>query len=229
MEVRLRNFVYAVFASELQKAFAIRRILSHVVPILWSCSCMGRGDLAEALHEGRVVASYGPFIRFGADQWENGPGSTVVASGEVEFFIEVQSPSWFGVDRVELYENGALIHEWDLADETDPLVDLATSVLVTPQQDSWYVVIAMGNDDLAPVFTPVDIMPVQLQDIVDGAVAEIGALGDFFAGDTETPIPRTFPILPFALTNPIWIDQDGDGFDPPGIPDWLVPPPEDVE
>ena len=53
---------------------------------------------------------------------------------------------------------------------------------MTPQQDSWYVVIAMGNDDLAPVFTPVDIMPVQLQDIVDGAVAEIGALGENWRG-----------------------------------------------
>ena len=60
-----------------------------------------------------------------------------------------------------------------------------------------------------------------------GALEEIGALGDFFAGDATAPIPRTFPILPFALTNPIWIDKDGDGFDPPGLPDWLEPPPED--
>jgi hypothetical protein len=186
-------------------------------------------QVAEAVHEGRVVASYGPFIRFGANEWANGPGSTVVSDEDVTLYVEVQSPTWFSVDRVELYENGTLVHDWDVSDNDDPLIDLATSIVVKPEKDSWYVIIALGDDDLSPVFTPVDIMPIQLQDIVNGAISEIGALGDFFSGDAVAPIPRTFPILPFALTNPVWIDKDGDGFDPPGLPDWLEPPPEDEE
>ena len=183
--------------------------------------------VAEAVREGRVVASYGPFIRIGVNNWSNGPGSTVEDADAIELHISVQSPSWFDVDRVELYENGTLIHEWELTGD-DPLIDLATTVHHTPEQDSWYVVIALGDDDLSPLFTPVDIMPIQLQDIIDGAIAEI-EIGSFDLSSFATsgpPVPRVFPVTPFALTNPIWVDQDGDGFDPPGIPDWLVAPPE---
>jgi len=181
--------------------------------------------VAEAVKEGRVVASYGPFIRFGVNTWNNGPGSTVVDDGQVSLFIEVQSPSWFDVDRVELYENGELIHDWTLEEDHDALVDLSTEVKITPEVDSWYVVIALGDDDLSPVFTPVDIMPIQLQDIVNGAIGELGAAFASFASGGP-PVPRTFPVHPFALTNPVWVDKDGDGFDPPGVPDWLVPPPQ---
>jgi hypothetical protein len=120
-----------------------------------------------------------------------------------------------------------MIYDWTLAPDHDALVDLATSVRINPEKDSWYVVIAMGEDDLSPMFSPVDIMPIQLQDIVNGAIGEIN-LGPFdlssFAS-SGAPIPRTFPVHPFALTNPIWVDKDGDGFDPPGLPDWLIPPP----
>lgn len=183
--------------------------------------------VAEAVREGRVVASYGPFIRVGVNDWSNGPGSTVEDADEIAIHITVQSPSWFGVDRVELYENGTLIHEWALTGD-DPLMDLAETLHHTPAQDSWYVVIALGDDDLSPMFTPVDIKPIQLQDIIDGAIAEI-ELGSFdlssFAS-SGPPVPRTFPVTPFALTNPIWVDRDGDGFDPPGIPSWLVEPPD---
>ena len=35
---------------------------------------------------------------------------------------------------------------------------------------------------------------------------------------------RTFPIHPLAITNPIRVDLEGDGFDPPGIPAWVEDP-----
>ena len=41
------------------------------------------------------------------------------------------------------------------------------------------------------------------------------------------PFPRVHPIHPYALTNPIWVDADGDGeWQAPGLPDWLEPPEE---
>ena len=72
---------------------------------------------------------------------------------------------------------------------------------------------------------------IQLQDIVEGAVSEI----DFGAFDLSgvvgaaSPVPRTFPVYPYAVTNPIWIDKDDDGFDPPGRAPWLTRPPEAEE
>jgi hypothetical protein len=185
--------------------------------------------VAEAVREGRVVASYGPFIRFGANEnWKNGPGSTITGRDPISLHIEVQTPGWFEVDRVELYENGTLIYDWDLVKGHDPLIDLAAGVNIQPEQDSWYVIVALGDDDLSPMFTPVDLMPIHLQDIIDGAIGEIdiGAFDLSSFTNSGPPVPRTYPITPFAVTNPIWVDLDGDGFDPPGLPSWLRPAPE---
>jgi hypothetical protein len=183
------------------------------------------GSIADAVKEGRVVASYGPFIRFSVNEWANGPGTTVIDNDRISLYIEVQSPGWFDVDRVELYENGTLIHEWEINTPNDDVVNLATEVQHTPEKDSWYVVVALGDDDMSPVFTPVDLMPIQLQDIVEGALGEID-IGFDLSGlvGGGAPVPRTFPIHPFAVTNPVFVDKAGDGFDAPGIPEWLVHP-----
>ncbi len=180
-------------------------------------------DVARAVKEGRVVASYGPFVRFYANGDDRvGPGSDVSGSS-VNLSIEVQSPGWIPIDQVELYENGRLIEVWDTTDiDNSQVVKFATDLTVEPTKDSWYVVIASGGGDLAPVFTPVEYPPIFLEDVVTGALAGIGL--DSFLPEA-IPIPRAFPVHPYALTNPIWVDSDGDGeFTPPGIPDWLVEP-----
>ncbi len=176
--------------------------------------------IARAVKEGKVVASFGPFVRFYVGDERQGPGSDVSVDGEVEFTIEVQSPSWFNINRVELYENGTLVEEWTEADMTyEGSTDLATTWATTPEKDSWYVVVAMGDTDMAPVFTPVEFPPIQLEDVVLGALAGVGLSA--FLGDAVA-VPRAFPIYPFALTNPIWVDSNNDGeFTPPGIPDWV--------
>ena len=181
-------------------------------------------EIAEAVRAGHVVASYGPFIRFWANDSTVGPGDTVVDGDAVTLGITVESPSWFDVDRVELYENGTLIQEWEL-DAPDGVVDLDTTVEVTPTKDSWYVVIALGQDPMDPVFTPVEIPQIQLQDVVADALSGVDAVSSFLG--PAVPIPRAFPIMPYALTNPIWVDQAGDGFQAPGLPSWMAAPSEE--
>jgi hypothetical protein len=167
--------------------------------------------------------SYGPFVRFYADDEKNGPGSTVEGVASTTLHVHVETPTWFHTDRVELYENGELIHEWELEDNGS-VVNLDTAVSVTPTKDSWYVVLAAGNGDVGPVFTPVDYPRLQLQDIVLEALALTGleAIASYL--DPPVPRPRTFPVHPLAITNPIRVDLAGDGFDPPGIPAWLEEP-----
>jgi hypothetical protein len=181
-------------------------------------------SVADAVRAGRVVASYGPFVQFWANAPENGVGSEVRdADGTVDLHVEVQSPTWMAVDRVELYQNGTLVHEWEgLEDDTVRLVaDLAVEV----DRDSWFVVIALGDDDLAPVFTPVEMPPVELQDGVTEALADVPGVGNFLS--PGVPVPRTGAVVPYALTNPIRVDADGDGtWSPPGLPDWLGAPAE---
>jgi hypothetical protein len=179
-------------------------------------------DIATAVREGRVVATYGPFVRFTIDGEPNGPGSTVTGEGPHQADIEVQSPSWFDVERVELYANGTLVEEWEIESPNDDVVNLSTSVELSPLEDTWYVVIAMGSGSLAPAFTPVEIPPIELQDVVTDALSGVSAVSTLLTA--AAPIPQTHPVHPFALTNPIWIDLAGDGFDAPGLPDWLIAP-----
>ncbi len=201
-------------------------------------------EVATALIEGRAVASYGPLIRLYADG--HPIGSNVEASGgTVTLDIEVQAPRWMLVDRVEVYENGRLIAEFtDDAVDPDAVVKFEHSFDVTPRdtdgdpQDAWYVVAAMGPDDLSPVFTPVDLPRLQLNDIVVGALSEIdlGTLSSAVASEGPA-VPKTFPVHPYAITNPVFVDVDGvdgdlDGepFDALGeVPLWFRPAPEDDE
>ncbi len=180
-------------------------------------------DIARAVKEGRVVLSYGPFVRFYADHPSNGPGTTLENVAATTLHVHVETPTWFHTDRVELYENGELIHEWELEDN-GAVVNLDTAFSVTPKKDSWYVVLAAGRDDVGPVFTPVDYPRLQLQDIVLEALALTGLEAIAAYLDPPVPRPRTFPVYPLAITNPIRVDLAGDGFDPPGIPAWIEEP-----
>ena len=198
-------------------------------------------DVARAIKEHRVVASYGPLIRFTVDGYPVGSDVTS-ESGSVTIDIEVSAPRWMLVDRVELYENGALIAEF-AGDEVDPdgVIKYEGRFAVAPTdgagnpQDAWYVVIAMGPDDLSPLFTPVAVPKLQLNDIVVGALGEIdlGALSSAVAGEGPA-MPRTYPVMPYAITNPIWVDVNGGDmdldsrpFDALGeVPAWFRPAPE---
>ena len=184
--------------------------------------------IAQAVREGRVVASYGPFIEFYANgDPDLGVGSDVNANGgAVTFHIEVQSPTWFNVDRVELYENGTLIEEFTIPSPNTGVVNLSEDIEITPTKDSWYVVIALGDDDMAPLYTAVEIPPVQLQDVVLEAFGDVELSFDITSFlSPAVPIPRGFPVIPFALTNPIYVDQNSDdNFTAPGLPEWLTEP-----
>lgn len=181
------------------------------------------GMVAQAVKAGRVVASYGPFINFYANDESNGPGSMVTDDGDTNLYIEVWSPSWFDVDRVELYQNGTLVGEWPVDTPNSDTLNIALKVPVRPDKDSWYVVAALGDDTMSPVFQPVEIPKVQFQDVVTDALSSVSELSGLL--DAVVPIPRSFPILPYAITNAIRVDHDGDGvFTPPGLPRWLQAP-----
>ncbi len=177
--------------------------------------------VADAVREHRVVASYGPFLQLWAESGgdEVAVGGELVASGEVNLTVEVQAPTWMAVDRIELYENGRLIQEWSV-DDVGEVVKFRQTVAVTPAQDAWYVAIAMGKGDLGPLFSPVEIPYVELQMIVTEALGGVASVSNLL--EPAVPIPREFPVHPFAITNPIWVDRSGDGFQASGIPDWFA-------
>ncbi len=178
-------------------------------------------EISENIRSGHVVTSYGPFVRFGVG--DAIVGDEVVVEGDVEIDIEIQAPSWMSVDRVELYRNGELVQEWTELDEG--VVRMVDTYVDLPEQDSWYVLIVTGSESMEPLFTPVDYAPVQLQDVVTEALSSVDAVGALLS---ETPEhPTVYPVTPFAITNPIFVDIDGDGWTPPGIPDFMLNTPVD--
>jgi hypothetical protein len=96
---------------------------------------------------------------------------------------------------------------------------------VTVDRDSWFVAIAMGDGDLAPVFTPVEIPYIPLNEVVLDALQTVESVATLLP--VAIPVPREYPIHPYGLTNPVWVDLDGDGFDAPGIPAWFHATPEE--
>ncbi|MES2640997.1 MAG: CehA/McbA family metallohydrolase [Myxococcota bacterium] len=176
--------------------------------------------IADAVRGGHVVASYGPFIRFTANETAIVGDEIVDTDGTVSLHIEVQAPTWIPVDRVELYQNGTLIHEWEGLDPD--IYKLVQDLDVEVTVDSWFVVVAVGDGDLSPLFTPVEMAPVQLQDVVTEALSDVPSVGSLLS--PAVPIPRAGAVIPYALTNPIYVDIDGSGWTAPGLPDWLLPP-----
>jgi hypothetical protein len=176
--------------------------------------------MADAVRDHRVIASYGPFVQM----WVDGEmiGSDVTMSGEsVTVDIEVQAPSWVVVDRVELYANGELIREWTV-EPGGGVVPFSERFDVELEEDAWLVTIVMGDGDLGPVFSPIEVPYVDLQMVVEEALGGVDLVSSMLV--PAAPLPRVHPVHPFALTNPIWVDTDGDGFTAPGLPSWLSAP-----
>jgi len=178
---------------------------------------ISEADMAESIRDHAVIASYGPFIQMWID--DEIIGSTVTGDGQHSLAIEVQAPDWMGVDRVELYQNGTLIDVWEIAAGSGTFY---VQKDILPEEDSWYVAIAMGEGSLWPLFSPVEMAPVHLEDTVKAGVGAV--LEDTSLLGLAVDIPLTGDVHPYGLTNPIWVDLDADGFDAPGLPFWLIEP-----
>jgi hypothetical protein len=183
-------------------------------------------EMARNIIEGKVTASYGPFLELWVGEQEVG-GTYQVPTGTatVPVRIRVQSASWFDIDRVEVYRSGRLVHVFTAAgDELDPQSNVDVSGLrlpnpgivnldcslsePVPEKDAWYVVIAMGIDgrDLTPVYKEHPYRGLEVADILANALAGLPLSLDF----GSTRVPRVFRVYPYAITNPVFVDLDGD-------------------
>lgn len=182
-------------------------------------------EIAQAVRDGHVFTSYGPFLRFTADEGQVLMGDTLDAAS-IELELEVQSPTWFDVERVELYRNGELIEVFEIETPNADVLNLVEFYEDAPDQDSWYVMIAMGSGSLEPLFTPVLYEPVQLQEVVTEALGGVEALSGLL--EPMPPAPRTQPVHPYAISNPIYLNVDGGEWTAPGVPEFMSERPEDL-
>jgi hypothetical protein len=99
----------------------------------------GPDVLTAAMHEGATVVSRGPFIDATMDGVRV-PGKTVAAG---TLAVTVYAPDWMPVDRVSLYENGAVVATEACTGEAP--TPCSTTFALAPQKDSAYVVVAESD------------------------------------------------------------------------------------
>lgn len=106
--------------------------------------------------------------------------------GDIMLTIAVQAPNWVQVSEVELVANGIAVKRWQIPKTRN--TDWKVTTRVCPKRDAWYAVIVRGREGgLEPILLPFRT----------------------FEG-------QTFKVIPMAVTNPIWIDRDGNSvFNPP--------------
>jgi hypothetical protein len=185
-----------------------------------SPSGLAIADAVDSLRAAHAFTTYGPFIRASVDG--RSYGDVAPAAGRVDLSLRVESASWFGVDRVEIYLNGLLVHVLEPLRNRERVVDVDTTIgLDVPARDSWIVVIAMGlqpDATMAPVVLDRPFGEIQLANVASAAFSQLPVISAVFPPDPTTP--DWAPTFPYAVTNPIYLDVDGNGrYDAP------LPPP----
>ncbi|MFP6683665.1 MAG: PHP domain-containing protein [Polyangiaceae bacterium] len=179
-------------------------------------------DAVSSIRGGHALATTGPFVRatikkktFG-EVVQSKPGQALAMA------LDVQTASWFGVDRVEVYLNGELLRLILPNKPPEAIFDVHGKVsFEVPNRDSWVVVIAMGlkpGNTMEPIWLDVPFGEIQLAVVARDAFSRIPVINDLFP--PSLTVPDWSPIPAYAITNPIYIDTDGNGrYDAP------LPPP----
>jgi hypothetical protein len=169
-------------------------------------------DVLASLRGGHAVTSYGPFIS--AKIGDKTFGDIVPAKGasKVSLDLTVQTASWFGVDRIEVYQNGHLIKVISPKSKPEDIIDFTgkLEIPVPPTRDSWIVVIAMGLEDrnlMRPVTLDIPYGEVQISKVTSDAFSLIPVVNSLFS--PVPTLPDWFPIPAYAVSNPIYLDVDG--------------------
>jgi hypothetical protein len=177
--------------------------------------------VTESLRAGHAVASYGPFVSATIDDASFGDTVKTSPGATKDMLLSVETPSWFGADRVEIYMNGHIVRELEDAHGPEEIYDFRVKVPITaPDRDAWIVIVALGlrdDNQMRPVVFDIPFGEIQLSQTASGAFADVPVVNQLL---TMTPsVPDWSPIVPYAITNPIYLDVDGNGrYDAPNGP-----------
>ncbi len=103
-------------------------------------------EVVTAVKKHAVTSSGGPFIRFTGN---GAPVGSLVTDqdGTVLLGIEVQSPNWIPLERVEVVSNGQVIQSYSVEPpaEEGAVWQFSTELVVQPEADSWYLILASSE------------------------------------------------------------------------------------
>ena len=144
-------------------------------------------SLIQAIKKGHTFASNGPVVDFKINTTHVPGDSFTVKNGKVDIWLKVESAPWVSVDEVRLIVNGKRKIIFPVEVSKDSVLKVFEQISLLLEKDSYLVAEVLGKKSLFPVHQ---------------ARARHGL--------------RENATLSYALTNPIFIDVDGNGkFDPP--------------
>lgn len=165
-----------------------------------------QGDFVSAIRAGANTVSFGPFVTLEAEGGDGtgqiGDTVTPDAGGAVTLTARVQAPTWLPYDTVTVYEGSTgrkLVERHvepevvDAADGESERLETTLTKVVHPEEDAWYTIIVTGRAGLFPGVPYNESDPTAL------------TIERLRAGDVVDPA------TPFGITNPVWVDVDGDG------------------
>jgi len=160
-------------------------------------------DVVDALKKGDALMTNGPYVSVSVDGAGMGDIATVTG-GQATVHVDVQCADWLSVNRLKLFVNGVEVVDTALGQSRNGVRSLSEDYVVDVPEDGFVVVEVSGESNMFPTVFPNEIPPLQFSDVLS-AIADFGG-----GGETLSP-ELTFPTTPFAITNPVWLDVDGDG------------------
>ncbi|MEW5848506.1 MAG: carboxypeptidase regulatory-like domain-containing protein [Myxococcota bacterium] len=163
--------------------------------------------LVSSLRSMDVLMTNGPFVTV---QVQGGAMGSVVApdsDGTVEVRGEVRTAPWVRPTTLTIFAGGRAVKTLEIPVD-QRIFPFAERVVLPAGEDSFINVEVHGGDSLFPVVTPLDEPSLLFNDAI-GAIA--GSLG--FGGNPYGNLRPAlkFTVTPFALTNPVFVDVDGNG------------------
>lgn len=111
-------------------------------------------EITKNIKAQRVSVSCGIFPQIFVDG-QNAIGETYSSEEKIDLQLKVQAASWISCSKAELIKNGRVIQEFDLK-PNGTAVRLDTVVTVQADIDSWYVLIAQGDQHMFPMVGKLD-------------------------------------------------------------------------
>jgi hypothetical protein len=141
----------------------------------------------EAIKKGHSFASNSPFVELFVNKSFIPGDSCSTKDGKVNVHVKVRSAPWVSVDEVRILLNGERKLVFPVKAESDKTVKFDEDIVLTLDQDVTIIAEVLGKKSLYPVVQRTS---------KDGLLEEA--------------------VIPYALTNPVFVDVDGNGiYDPP--------------
>jgi hypothetical protein len=172
-----------------------------------------RDDVIEAVREHRAITTNAPFLEVTVGAGRIGD-TVVVQGGSTDVAIRVRAPSWAKVDQLVVYANSQIVAQQAIPASQG--TDYATTVHLDLPRDSWIVAEATGTGNMFPVLTPTEFPPLDATVVIKAL--SIGLDLSSLPLTSKLRPSRVHTSTPYAITNPIWIDIDGNGWNAPKPP-----------